>query len=132
MTQSFVWRPTNLSEEAQRVLMVPTSATQQMTRGVLEFAIINKVRRLVNDAQENGEDVQSLLHLDPDISSVTWGAAFTPDEIAQNVLFADSLSSLLYSAELDSAPVQDPDLLEELEWQSLREWLQDLNNASSF
>jgi hypothetical protein len=62
---------------------------------------------------------------------VTWGAAFTPDEIAQNVMFADSLSNLLFSAELDSAPVQDPDLLEELEWQSLSDWLQDLNNAST-
>ncbi|MGM0692759.1 MAG: hypothetical protein ACQEUN_05040 [Pseudomonadota bacterium] len=132
MKQSFVWRPTNLSEEAQRVLMVPSSPTRQMSRGALEMEIISKVKRLAEDAEDNGGDVQSLLHIDPDISSVTWGVAFTPDEIAQNVMFADSLSQLFHAAELKSAPVQDPDLREELEWQSLSEWLQDLNNASTY
>lgn len=124
-----VWMPKNLTPEGQMILAVPTSKTQKMDRFLLQLAVVNKIVRMAQEEELEDEDVLELLQTDPDLRAAI-GPLTETRPMAEAALSADSLSNLIFQADLTCKPTREPQVLEELIEQTLESWVASLNRIS--
>jgi len=110
------------------VLVVPTSSTQAMSREVLETLMVLKLERLITAAQESGEPVSQILEIHPDLAMAAKLEA-TPRAMAEAMLWAESLSSLMSRASMTGKPSDTKEVLSALQGQTLRSLAESLASA---
>jgi hypothetical protein len=112
----------NLTEAGRRVLMLQVSKTQKVDREVLPYLMIDKLERLIGEAESESQDVEGLLAQVPDLAAQY---AATPRQRAEVMLEADSLALLLSRAGLSSSP-KPLDVQKQYQEQTLESLIEDL------
>jgi hypothetical protein len=112
-----MWMPGNLTETGQMILAVPTSPTQRMDRFLLELAVVSKIAQMAEQEDLDDAEVLAILSQDPDLQAAI-GPMTETRPMAEAALMAENLSNLIFSADMTSAPVKDPEL-----WQIVNEQL---------